>query len=94
MKSDYPYLIVIVVLFVMLIGSNIQYQAQISLLRAEIQLRDDILMTTMAMMNRRMTDLRAYIIRVEKHRDYLLGLWARNLSKEGSEDPRGMKTFD
>lgn len=71
----------------MLIGSNIQNHRHTSLLRAEIQVRDDLLMTNMAMMNRRMTDLRAHIIRVEKERDYLLGLRKR------IQDPQGVKTF-
>jgi hypothetical protein len=90
--KDYIYLIVIGVLFIMLVGSNLQYQREIVLLRGEIQIRDDLLFYTTSVLNSRMDDLKVYMARLEKQRDYLLGLWGKE--NDTVFDPRGLKTFD
>lgn len=93
MKADYPYIGMIILLIVMLVGNNIQYQRQIAVLQSELQAYEDLTSHMTMVLNSRISDLRTYIHRLEKERDYLTGLWEPKIPKD-PKDPRGMKTMD
>jgi hypothetical protein len=94
LPKDYIYLIVIGVLFIMLIGSNVQYQNQIEVLQTNLQATEDIMSHTVMVLNARQDDLKLQLNKSEAFRDYMLGIWGRGQIPPTKKNPRGTRTMD
>ncbi len=75
MNSNYSFIIVIVVLMAMLIGTNIQMAKY----REDAQANEAVILEMVATLRGRVHDLTAKVTKAEEDKIRLLGLWKRTV---------------